>query len=304
MRPGEERRREGQREARIAVAELRDEQIVADQQGRDHRAGRDVERLESEGPDAHGDQDRIDDRLDVLEQAARFALRHVLRHGGRSSGPGESGRMKPTCLPPVKQGAGARRDLAEPSEMRHGASASRSGQAQSASGNRARASHRAGSRKAARLPCPVCMSSTNSRPPGSQPVMQPRAHSPAGSRAAGRRGRSGRRSRRTASAAPIPADRPRTARPRTSARAGTRPRSAPHPPPSPSNPASASAAGSGLRPAPGTRMRQGASAPLSRQARKAGCSPPRSQRVVPGAEPRLPVGRLGRRSLMARAPRK
>ena len=79
----EQRRRERQREMRVAVAEFRHEQIVADHQCRDHRAGRDVERLEGDGADADGDERGIDDGLDVLDQSAGLAPgRELLRHGG------------------------------------------------------------------------------------------------------------------------------------------------------------------------------------------------------------------------------
>ena len=58
----------------VAVRVLRDEQIVADQQGRDHRAGRDVERLDREGTDHHGNQHGIDDRAHGFAPAACLVL--------------------------------------------------------------------------------------------------------------------------------------------------------------------------------------------------------------------------------------
>ena len=58
--------------AAIAIGEFLDEQIIADQQRVLHRARRDVERLEQEGADHHGDQAGIDDRLGQF--APGFAL--------------------------------------------------------------------------------------------------------------------------------------------------------------------------------------------------------------------------------------
>ena len=65
---GEQRRRERQGEARVAEAVFGDEEIVADQQCRDHRSGRDVERFEGDRADADGDQAGIHDGLDVLDE--------------------------------------------------------------------------------------------------------------------------------------------------------------------------------------------------------------------------------------------
>ena len=56
--------------AAVAVAELRDEEIVADQERRLHRAGRDIERMEQEGAEDERDQQRLDDDLDRLPRAA------------------------------------------------------------------------------------------------------------------------------------------------------------------------------------------------------------------------------------------
>ena len=63
--------------ARIAVRHLVDEQEVADQERRLHRARRDPERLEEQGADDAGEQQRVDDGLDELEKPALgLALRH------------------------------------------------------------------------------------------------------------------------------------------------------------------------------------------------------------------------------------
>ena len=69
--PGEQRQPERQRIPAVAVGEFRHEQVIADQQGRHHRAGRYVERLVGDGADHDRYQDGIDDRLDGLEKAAR-----------------------------------------------------------------------------------------------------------------------------------------------------------------------------------------------------------------------------------------
>jgi hypothetical protein len=50
----------------IAVEELVHEDVVADQQRVFHGAGRDLERLDDQGPDDEGDQQRDGERLDVL----------------------------------------------------------------------------------------------------------------------------------------------------------------------------------------------------------------------------------------------
>lgn len=53
-----------------AVAELVDEHPVADVEGRDHRRGRDEERLEEEGLDDQGDDERAAHHHDPFDQAA------------------------------------------------------------------------------------------------------------------------------------------------------------------------------------------------------------------------------------------
>src|ERR1700733_3194867 len=58
------RESERERVAAVAISELLDEQIVADEQRRLHRAGRNVERLEKEGADHERNKERVDDRLD------------------------------------------------------------------------------------------------------------------------------------------------------------------------------------------------------------------------------------------------
>ena len=55
---------------RVAVGHLVDEQEVADQERRLHRARRDPERLEEQRADHAGEQQRVDDGLDELEKPA------------------------------------------------------------------------------------------------------------------------------------------------------------------------------------------------------------------------------------------
>lgn len=79
---GEQRRRERQREMAVAIGVFGDEQVVADQQRRDHRAAGDVERLERDGADADGDQHGVEDGLRVVDEAAGGRARHLAhRHG-------------------------------------------------------------------------------------------------------------------------------------------------------------------------------------------------------------------------------
>ena len=59
MRPSMKREVDREGIAAVAVAELGDEQIVADQQRRLHRAGRDVERVVEEGAEDQRDQQRL-----------------------------------------------------------------------------------------------------------------------------------------------------------------------------------------------------------------------------------------------------
>ena len=83
----EEVRREGQRILRIAVGELVDEDVVANQERRHHRAGRNCEGLKEHGPDHHRQQQGLDDDLDVFPEgtlllffahADRFLLAKIL----------------------------------------------------------------------------------------------------------------------------------------------------------------------------------------------------------------------------------
>src|SRR5271170_5218538 len=60
---------------RIAVCIFRDEEIVADQQRRDQRAGGNVERLEQEGAHDEGDDERLNDHLDRFPPAFLFDRR-------------------------------------------------------------------------------------------------------------------------------------------------------------------------------------------------------------------------------------
>ena len=69
--PLERAERPGQRMLRIAVSVLGDEQVVADQQRRLHRPGRDPERLEQQRAEHHRDEDRVDDRFDRFCEAVR-----------------------------------------------------------------------------------------------------------------------------------------------------------------------------------------------------------------------------------------
>ena len=61
---GKERRRERERVVRIAVGIFRYEQIIADQQCRDHRAGRDIERLKQESADHQRDDQGVEHHAD------------------------------------------------------------------------------------------------------------------------------------------------------------------------------------------------------------------------------------------------
>ena len=71
---GEQRRRQRQRIMAVAVGVFRHEQVVADQQRRLHRAGRNVERLEQEGADDERDDAGVDQQPDEFADAAFFAL--------------------------------------------------------------------------------------------------------------------------------------------------------------------------------------------------------------------------------------
>src|SRR5581483_654872 len=70
----EEAEREWKRMLAVTVRAFRHEKIVADQQGRDHRPGRDVERLDEESAHDDGDQDGIDHRPHGLGPTARLVL--------------------------------------------------------------------------------------------------------------------------------------------------------------------------------------------------------------------------------------
>ena len=76
---GEEIRAERERMVGISVGVFRHEDVVADEESRDHRARRNVEGLEQEGPNHDRDQQRLDHDLDQFAEAAAV-LR--LRLGG------------------------------------------------------------------------------------------------------------------------------------------------------------------------------------------------------------------------------
>ena len=69
---GEDRRRERQRIMGVAVGIFRHEQIIADQQRRDHRAGRNIEGLKQEGADDQGDDERVEDHAYGFGESAFF----------------------------------------------------------------------------------------------------------------------------------------------------------------------------------------------------------------------------------------
>ena len=103
---GKQRQSEGQRIAAIAIGEFRHEQVIADQQRRDHRSRRDIERLIGDGADHQRDQHRIDDSFDGLEEPARgFLLGNDFRArvGFHDQFGGRQGRaIKPSGAPQVK----------------------------------------------------------------------------------------------------------------------------------------------------------------------------------------------------------
>jgi len=71
----EQVRRERQRILRIAVGELVDEDVVADQQRRHHRARRNGEGLEQDRADDHRQEQSLDDDLDILPKGTLLLFR-------------------------------------------------------------------------------------------------------------------------------------------------------------------------------------------------------------------------------------
>jgi len=65
---------ERHRVIRIAVGVFRHENIIADQQRRDHRARRNIERLKEQRADDKRDRQRLKDDLDGFENPALFAF--------------------------------------------------------------------------------------------------------------------------------------------------------------------------------------------------------------------------------------
>ncbi len=85
--PGERRQAEGKGMPGIAVGEFGNEQIVAHQQGGDHRARGDVEGLVGEGADTQGDQTGIKHGLDGLAPRAVGGFGLLARcRGGKKAG--------------------------------------------------------------------------------------------------------------------------------------------------------------------------------------------------------------------------
>src|SRR5262249_18915776 len=93
--PGKWRPAQRQRIARIAIAVFRNEQIVADEQGGDHAAGGNVEWLIGDGPHHDGDDAGIDDRLDILDPGAGFALGLYLGRHMETGTRANCARIKP-----------------------------------------------------------------------------------------------------------------------------------------------------------------------------------------------------------------
>ena len=80
----------------VAIGVFRHENIIADQQGRHHAAGRDEKRLEQEGADDHRDQRRIEYRLDIIDQGRGRLL--TLCHVRPKIHPGcQQARIKPAA---------------------------------------------------------------------------------------------------------------------------------------------------------------------------------------------------------------
>ena len=69
---GKDRRRERQRVVGIAVGIFGDEQIIADQQGRNHRAGRNIEGLKQKGADDERDDQGMEHHAYCLGESALF----------------------------------------------------------------------------------------------------------------------------------------------------------------------------------------------------------------------------------------
>ena len=90
------------------VAQLVDEDAVADLERRHHRLRRDVERLEQERLDDDRDDDRHDDQDPPLERTARLVLRLPLAAAGRRPRPSWSGAVV-AARPPDRCPTGARR---------------------------------------------------------------------------------------------------------------------------------------------------------------------------------------------------
>lgn len=70
----EDVRREGQRIFRIAVSELIDEDVVADEQRRHHRTGRNGKGLEQHRTDHHRQNQRLDDDFDIFPEGIRLGF--------------------------------------------------------------------------------------------------------------------------------------------------------------------------------------------------------------------------------------
>ena len=72
----EQRQSQRKGKAAVAVGIFRDEEIVADEKRGNHRARRNVERLEREGSHHQCDQDRVEDDFDGLGNSSLFLFRH------------------------------------------------------------------------------------------------------------------------------------------------------------------------------------------------------------------------------------
>src|SRR5262245_51497124 len=78
LRAKDAARKQGQRKrqriAAVAIAELRNKQIISDQQRALHRTRWNIERLEQERPDHERDQESLNDHAACFSQVALFAL--------------------------------------------------------------------------------------------------------------------------------------------------------------------------------------------------------------------------------------